>query len=289
MNGPVQPLESVFDQSQGQALPLPEELLTLYGPLQFPFPPGKLSIVGNFVSTLDGVVSLNIPGQAGGGPISGESPHDHLVMGLLRAVADAVIVGAGTLRAVPDHRWTATYVAPTYAKAYQELRTRLGKPESPLNVIVTVRGEIDLTLPVFQTGDVSVLLVTTSEGEARLQAQACPPSVRIVAAPGSGVLPAQTIVQAVCAARPCQVLLVEGGPQLLGGFFAEQMLDELFLTLAPQVAGRDTSTKRPGLIEGHRFAPEHPVWGTLLSVKRGGSHLFLRYAFSPQDAWRYDR
>ncbi|WP_201360899.1 hypothetical protein [Dictyobacter formicarum] len=59
----------------------------------------------------------------------------------------------------------------------------------------------------------------------------------------------------------------------------EQLLDELFLTLAPQIAGRDSATARPGLVEGHLFAPEHPLWGTLVSVKRGGSHLFLRYAF----------
>jgi hypothetical protein len=64
---------------------------------------------------------------------------------------------------------------------------------------------------------------------------------------------------------------------------AEQLLDELFLTLAPQVAGRDTSTERPGLVTGQRFAPEHPLWGTLVSVKRGGNHLFLRYAFATKE------
>ena len=65
----------------------------------------------------------------------------------------------------------------------------------------------------------------------------------------------------------------------MGDFFAERCLDELFLTLAPQVAGRDSSSERPGLVAGKRFAPEHPVWGTLVGVKRGESHLFLRYAF----------
>jgi hypothetical protein len=49
--------------------------------------------------------------------------------------------------------------------------------------------------------------------------------------------------------------------------------------LAPQVAGRDGSPERPGLVAGKRFAPEHPLWGTLVGVKRSGSHLFLRYAF----------
>jgi riboflavin biosynthesis pyrimidine reductase len=279
MSSSVQPLESLFDQAQGQALPLPVDLLTLYGPLEFPLQPGQPYLVGNFVSTLDGVVSLNIPGQSGGGPISGFNPHDHLVMGLLRAVADAVIVGAGTLRAVPEHRWTAAYIAPAYAGAYQELRARLGKPEPPFNVIVTARGTVSLDLPVFQSGEVPVLLVTTTQGEERIRTQRVPPSVQIAAVQHAGALSAQAIVRAVCEVRPCQVILVEGGPRLLGDFLAEQVLDELFLTLAPQIAGRDTSTERPGLVEGHLFAPEHPLWGTLVSIKCGGSHLFLRYAF----------
>jgi len=269
----------LFDQAQGPALPLPTELLTLYGPLEFPLPAGQPYLVGNFVSTLDGVVSLNLPGQSGGGPISGSSPHDRLVMGLLRAVADAVIVGAGTLRAVPEHRWTAAYIAPAYAEAYQELRAHLGKPEPPLNVIVTARGSVSLDLPVFQSGEVPVLIVTTRQGEERIRTQRVPPPVQIAAVQHAGILPAQAIVQAVCGVHPCRVILVEGGPRLLGDFFAEQVLDELFLTLAPQLAGRDASTERPGLVEGHLFAPGNPLWGTLISVKRGGSHLFLRYAF----------
>jgi riboflavin biosynthesis pyrimidine reductase len=65
----------------------------------------------------------------------------------------------------------------------------------------------------------------------------------------------------------------------MGGFFAEHTLDELFLTFAPQVAGRDGSGERPGLVTGVLFAPQHPLWGTLISVKRAESHLFLRYAF----------
>ncbi|HEU5384132.1 MAG TPA: dihydrofolate reductase family protein [Ktedonobacteraceae bacterium] len=284
MNSAVQPLETLFEQAQGQALPLPEELLTLYGLLQFPLQPGKPYIVGNFVSTLDGVVSLNIPGQAGGGPISGESVHDHLVMGLLRAVADAVIVGAGTLRAVsPEHRWTAAYIYPDLRDVYQQLRLRLGKPEPPLNVIVTASGELDLDQPLFQSGEVPVLIVTTAQGAARLDARCIPPAVRVASVYERGFLSATAMVQAVCAARPCQLLLVEGGPQVLRAFLAEGLLDELFLTLAPQIAGRDAETSRPALVEGQRFAPEHPLWGALIGVKRGGNHLFFRYAFPTQN------
>ncbi len=66
----------------------------------------------------------------------------------------------------------------------------------------------------------------------------------------------------------------------MGDFLAEGSLDELFLTLSPQVAGRDGTVERPGFVAGKRFAPERPLWGTLAGVKRGGSHLFLRYAFA---------
>ena len=55
------------------------------------------------------------------------------------------------------------------------------------------------------------------------------------------------------------------------------------MTLAPQVAGRDESTERPGFVAGKWFGPEHPLWGTLAGVKRAGSHLFLRYSFATED------
>jgi riboflavin biosynthesis pyrimidine reductase len=280
----LEPLASLFDQAEGQALPLPPELADLYGRLTFPVPTRIPYIIANFVSTLDGVISLNLPGQAGGGPISGRSQHDHLVMGLLRAVADAVIVGAGTQRAVsPTHRWTASYIDPARASAYQRLRSALSKEEQPLNVIVTARGEVNLTLPLFHTGDAPVCLVTTPQGEGRLRRQPIPPAVHIVRIPTGTELSAHDILQAVSQIRVSRLILVEGGPRLLGRFLAERLLDELFLTLAPQIAGRDSLAERPGLISGQLFAPEDPRWGRLLSVKRGGSHLFLRYAFQNRE------
>ena len=155
------PLESLFERESDNALPLPPDLAAFYGRLAFPPHPGRAHVVSNFVTTLDGVVALNEPGHAGGGDISGWSRHDQVVMGLLRAMADAVIVGAGTLRSVPQHRWTAQYIYPPLAGMYQQLRTNLGKQASPLNVIVTAHGEVSLDLPVFQSGEVPVLLVTT--------------------------------------------------------------------------------------------------------------------------------
>jgi hypothetical protein len=66
---------------------------------------------------------------------------------------------------------------------------------------------------------------------------------------------------------------------LLGAFYAEHALDEPFLTLAPQIAGRDVGDQRLSLVMGWTFAPRRPLWGTLMDVRRGSSHLFLRYSF----------
>src|SRR6266480_7734681 len=185
------PLESLFDVVRGAALPLPPDLAHLYGRLAFPPHPGRAYVIGNFVTTLDGVVALNETGHAGGGDISGFNRNDRMVMGLLRAVADAVIVGAGTLRSVSKHRWTAQYIYPPLAGVYQQLRTNLGKPTPPLNVIVSARGAVDLDLPVFQSGEMPVLLVTNTQGEERIRAQHLQPSVKPSALSGPALWTAQ--------------------------------------------------------------------------------------------------
>lgn len=273
------PLETLYEVERGSAVPLPPGLAALYGRLQFPTGPDRPYVIGNFVTTLDGVVSLSLPGRSGGGEISGFNQHDRLLMGLLRAVADAVIVGAGTLRAVPRHLWTAGHAYPPLTDEYRSLRNSLGKSGPPLNVIITARGDIDLGLRVFQSGEVPVLIVTTRHGARRIRERSLPEAVQIVEVEGEGSLSARAILDAVGRIREGGLILTEGGPRLIGDFFAEQRLDELFVTLAPQMAGRDDSIARPGLIAGKSFAPDRPVWGTLVGIKRGGSHLFLRYAF----------
>lgn len=202
-----------------------------------------------------------------------------MVMGFLRAVADAVIVGAGTVRAVRNHVWTPDYVFPQLADLYAALRAELGKEGPPLNVIVTASGRLNFDRRVFQSGEVPVLIVTTPEGRDAIDGRRPPRSVQVVAIDGACSLTAEVILDALSDVGRDDVILVEGGPQLIGGFFAEQRLDELFLTLAPQIAGRDDSVERPGLVAGKTFAPEDPLWGRLVGIKRGGSHLFLRYAF----------
>ncbi len=274
------PLETLFEEQDGVEIPLPAALAALYGSFRLLLLPGKPYVIGNFVTTLDGVASLQAPGQKGGGEISGNNQHDHTVMGILRAVADAIVVGAGTLRDSPGHRWTPAAIAPAFAGDYRELRATLGKPETPLNVFVTTSGDISLSLAALQSTDIPVLLVTTTQGARRIQTQQVPPWVQVVEVKDEGSIDARLILQAVNDARRCDVILTEGGPQLMGNFLAGQLLNELFLTLAPQIAGRDDQGVRPGLVAGQLFAPQHPLWGELVNVKRAGSHLFLRYRFA---------
>jgi riboflavin biosynthesis pyrimidine reductase len=55
------------------------------------------------------------------------------------------------------------------------------------------------------------------------------------------------------------------------------LLDELFLTVSPVLAGRDPGARREGLVEGVRLLPDRGEWATLHSVRRHADHLFLRY------------
>ncbi|MEK7874271.1 MAG: dihydrofolate reductase family protein [Chloroflexota bacterium] len=165
------------------------------------------------------------------------------------------------------------------AAEYRALRAALGKPRPPLTVVVTGRGSVDTALPVFQSGDAPGLVMTTPKGAEAVRKRGLPPSCAVAVAGEGGAIAAREVVDAIGHHQRSDIILVEGGPRLLGAFVEERLLDELFLTVAPQVAGRDGSVERPGLVAGRLFAPERPVWGRLLSVKRGDSHLFLRYGF----------
>ena len=71
-------------------------------------------------------------------------------------------------------------------------------------------------------------------------------------------------------------VLVEGGPTLLGSFLKENLIDEIFLTLAPKIYGTETN-KTLNLVEGYLFPEEATIKLKLLSVKQFESELFLRY------------
>jgi riboflavin biosynthesis pyrimidine reductase len=277
---PLTALDSLVLARGGREVPLPAQLRRLYGRLFLPVVRSKVQVSTNFVTTLDGVVSLHVKGHAAGGDISGFSAQDRMVMGLVRAVSDVVIVGSGSLKADPGSVWTPEAICPELAADFARLRSRLGKRGPPLNVIVSASGKLDLRLPVFCSGLVPSLILTSSLGARHLNRQKLPATVQVAALRrGSGELRASAIVRAVSRREGVQPVLVEGGPNLLGDFYKERLIDEQFLTLAPQIAGREEGDGRPGLVMGQTFAPRDPLWGELIDVRRGDGHLFLRFAF----------
>ena len=106
----IDSIVTLYERELAPASSLPAVLAKHYdGGLVLPEPaPGARPYVfSNFVETVDGVISFLEPGHAGGGDISGFNEADRFVMGLLRARADAVIFGSGTLHQDTGHVRTA--------------------------------------------------------------------------------------------------------------------------------------------------------------------------------------
>ncbi len=238
-------------------------------------------IFANFVQTLDGIVSLKIPGKSGGADISGRNEEDTFIMGLLRAWADAVMVGEDTFRNAPGHVWTAGCVYPAFEKEFHAFRKTIGKAAvHPLNVIVSGTGRINLDEPLFRNDGIRSIVLTTRQGAAHLQRKygvTLPATVHVL--PGEVTLEPSDMVSLLHAEYGVKLLLHEGGPTLFSSFLKQSLVDDLFLTMAPQIVGRGRPGVRPGFSGPLGLAPEEAIWGELLSVKRAtkSGHLFLRY------------
>ena len=79
--------------------------------------------------------------------------------------------------------------------------------------------------------------------------------VRAIEGEGSRIAPA-SILKLLRDEFGVKILLHEGGPALFGDFLAHGCVDELFLTVAPQFAGRDAKRQRPGIVAGAEFLPQ---------------------------------
>jgi riboflavin biosynthesis pyrimidine reductase len=72
-------------------------------------------------------------------------------------------------------------------------------------------------------------------------------------------------------------ILSEAGPHVFGSLLAAGLVDELFLTVSPLLAGRAEAGGRLGLVEGQELLPGYSEPARLLGLRRQGAHLFLRY------------
>ena len=215
-------------------------------------PPDRPRIVLNMVSTLDGRAALDGRSSALGGP------HDLELLLELRAAADAVLIGTGTLRAEGYDR----LVRSPERRAH---RLAAGLAEDPPAVLVSRGLHLPWEAGLFRAAAQPVLAYT--------QAATAPPPVQ---APLEVVRLPEATPAAVLAdlrARGIALLLCEGGPTLNGALLAAGVVDELFLTLTPLLTGDDAE---PAVLAGGRLA--EPARAQLRGLALGGEDLFLRYA-----------
>lgn len=255
---------------------MPAELERRYGgPLTIPLRTDRPTVIANFVSTIDGIVALGEGELSGGGLISGFHEPDRFVMGLLRALADLVVVGAGTLRGSSEHRWIAEHVHPASAAAFAAWRAEMALPKRPTTVIVTGSGDIPVDHNGLTDPTVPVVIVTTPAGAERVRSAGVADHVTIESIETDRAITGTDLV-ALGRRLGARVILTEGGPHLLGEVVGSDVLDELFLTLAPQIVGRG-SDERLGLVEGITLRPTEARWFELASLRRSADHLFMRY------------
>jgi riboflavin-specific deaminase-like protein len=184
-------------------------------------------LILNFATTLDGRAAISGKSGAIG------SDTDTEMLQRLRTRVDAVMIGAGTMRAERYGR----IVSDPQLRAYRE---RTGLAHDPLAVIVSNRLELPWDAGLFTDGGGRVVVFTASEEE--------PPEtatpVTIVRHP-DGVELARAL-EWLLSERGIRSVLCEGGPTLHGRLREGGLADELFLTIAPKIAGGEG----PRILEG---------------------------------------
>ncbi|GAA4796378.1 pyrimidine reductase family protein [Actinomycetospora chlora] len=220
-------------------------------------PPGCVRV--NFVASADGAVAVD--GVSGGL----EAPGDKEVFGLLRELADVVLVGSGTARA-EGYRGART------SPDREERRRARGQAPVPPIAVVSTHGELDPASGLFTDTTVAPLVLTAAVGAEGAREALGGTGAEVV--PVSGEDPGATdpdAIVAALAARGLTRVLCEGGPALFGALLAADRVDELCLSLAPQLVGGG-----PGrIVTGP--SPDVPRQLGLASVVAHGDGLMLRY------------
>jgi riboflavin biosynthesis pyrimidine reductase len=278
----------LFDHSERSDLLDP--VYSPYGKLGFPHPPANRPwIYANFVQTLDGIVSLL--GENASGSDIAQSEEDRWLMDLLRAHADAVLLGLGTL--VLEKRLERPrprgpvfrIVEPTL----MQLRAKLRRgPER--NIFVTKTGNLQLSdFAVFDGDRVDTAIITSSVGAERLhEQQSSHPDVKIIVAGEGGEVDLASAMQTLRQEFGIKYLLCEGGPQLYGAMIRSDLIDEKFLTISPMDVGQEIPAEqkpvpweqpatRPTIFSGKGFTKEQAIRWQWLSCRKMGDLQFNRY------------
>jgi riboflavin-specific deaminase-like protein len=217
-------------------------------------------LILNMVSTIDGRATVD--GRSG--PLGNRA--DRELFHALRGSVDAVMAGAGTVR-------VERYGRIIREQAARETRAQAGLPAEPLACIVSGRLALDPDTPLLAEREARVVILTSSA--ASLPATAA--HVEYVRAERDGALDLRAALHELRERFGVRTLLCEGGPHLNAQLLLAGLVDELFLSLAPKLAGGEDGTGEALRIVAGAAFPQ-PVDLELLGVLESESHLFLRYA-----------
>lgn len=195
-----------------------------------PAPPGRPWVLVNMIASLDGAIA--VAGRSGGLG----APADKAMFRALRAVADVVLVGAGTVRA-------EGYGPPRVSPEVTAARLARGQAAAPRLAVVTRSLDLDLTAPLFTEATPPPVLVVceATPAERRRAASAV---AEVVVAGGDAV--DLTLGLAPLHELGARVVVCEGGPQLNGDLVAADLVDEWDLTMSPILVGGSAARASTG-------------------------------------------
>lgn len=247
-------IESLWPSQSVDALS-DEEIAGIYSYPNLP-PTKDCWVRANFVASLDGAATINSHSE----PLS--SPADKRLFHLLRALADVILVGAGTVR-VEGYGSTHLDIA-----EYSYLR-HLQNPVPPI-AVVTRSGDLDPAGDLFSHNTVSPIVLTTKAvPRQRLEALEAVGAEIVLTGDHDVSLPR---VFEELTRRGLRRVLCEGGPQLFASLIAADAVDELCLTMAPILTGGSAPR-----ISGGSTPPGVPRSMCLTSVLFSYDSLLLRY------------
>ncbi len=219
---------------------------TLYSNFQWPAAPAdRPAVCINMVMSLDGKITIGNPGDAAQGL---GSPMDQILMRRIQQQAECVIIGASTLRA-----------------------GHIAYPPSLARAVVTASGQLPLQHSFFTSSQAPVFVFTGSEAPADLE-RSVPGNAHIIRQQH----PQVDLTKALAWLRTQRIerLLCEGGGTLNYAMFRDNLVDQLFLTLAPKIKGGE-HIRTP--VEGDGLPRERVGELTLVSVYTHDGELYLRY------------
>jgi riboflavin-specific deaminase-like protein len=226
-------------------------------------PPSRPRVLINFASSIDGKINP-APGHRAGKFMMSREREDFRRMLVLRAQADAILIGAANLRADdPDLAIPADQHAARRARGEAE----------PLRLVVTSSGDgITPEMKLFDPARGGPSIVVHTARMSALTRNRLAGVAELVEL--GAIIVAMPDLLAWLAGRGVRTLLCEGGGDLCAQLFAARAVDEINLTIVPRILG---GARAPTLADGAGFAPDEITGARLASVEQLHDELFLRY------------